>query len=409
MLAEIITIGDEILIGQITNTNASWIARELNMFGIRVSRMVSVGDAKNEIIDALTEASKRAGIIIITGGLGPTSDDITKPVLCEYFDSKLIFVKEVYEHVEKFIIARGSKMNDFNKGQAYVPEKCKVLFNHIGTAPGMEFKKDGCLYFSLPGVPFEMEALMKEKVILSIISEFKLKEITHKTIITQGLGESMLAETIAPWEKQLPSNVKLAYLPSPGIVKLRLSCYHEDNAIKVLDNEANKLNNFIGDYILSFQDETPEQILGRLLNAKNKTISTAESCTGGKISQLITSVSGSSNYFKGAVVAYSNEIKRDVLGVDENLLISYGAVSQQVVESMAAGALSKFKTDYAIAISGIAGPSGGTPDKPVGTVWLALASAEKVVSHKFQFAENRERNILRSAVIALGMMIKFIR
>jgi nicotinamide-nucleotide amidase len=408
MTADIITIGDELLIGQVVNTNAAWIAQKLNLYGFKVNRMITVPDSKQEILNAFDESKERSNIVIITGGLGPTSDDITKPVMCEYFNTSLRLDEEVYKHVEAIIKSVGGIMNELNKSQAKVPAACKVLFNSIGTAPGMWFEKDNTIFVSLPGVPFEMEKLMTEQVLPELKSRFNIANIFHRTIITQGIGESMLAERIAGWEKKLHNEVKIAYLPSPGIVKIRLSVYGNSDGKKLIADEEAKLITIISDYIFGFDNDTPESVLGKILTEKRKTVSTAESCTGGNISRLITSVSGSSEYYIGSIVAYSNELKIKDLNVEAKDIEQYGAVSQQVVEAMALGAIKKFNTDFSIAVSGVAGPTGGTVEKPVGTVWIAVASKSKVVSNKFSFGTDRDRVVSRASITALNMMRKLV-
>jgi nicotinamide-nucleotide amidase len=408
MTTDIITIGDELLIGQVVNTNAAWIAQQLNLIGFRVNRMVTVSDSKSEIIAALREANQHSDVVVITGGLGPTSDDITKPVLCEYFNTSLRFDEEVYRHVESYVLSLGGTMNELNKAQANVPVDCIVLPNYIGTAAGMWFEKEKIVFVSLPGVPFEMEKLMSEQVLPKLQEKFHISKIFHRTILTQGIGESRLAETILEWEKQLPPNLKLAFLPSPGIVKLRLSVYNDENGGIIVAREEKKLLPLIMEYVYGYDDDTLESIIGKYFRKNEKTLSTAESCTSGNIARLITSVSGSSDYFKGGIVAYANEIKVNELGVPQDQLDFYGAVSKQVVELMAIGVIKKFKTDYSIAVSGIAGPTGGSTEKPVGTVWIAVANESKVVSNKYSFGNSRERNVTRATITALNMLRKFI-
>lgn len=429
MQAEIITIGDEILIGQIVDTNSVWMAQALNMAGISVKQISSVSDNREHILKALDEARSRADVILITGGLGPTNDDITKKTLCEYFNTKLRFDKKIYKDVEFLFRSRGYDVTPVNRAQAEVPENCIPIRNKNGTAPGMWFniplnppsKGDISewktkILVSMPGVPYEMKAMMDEYVIPQLKTKLKLPFIFHKTILTQGIGESFLADLIKKWEDSLKAeNIKLAYLPSPGTVKLRLSTSGSDEKkIKTIVNKkTEQLKKIIPQYIYGYETygeepETIEQIVGKFLAEKKQTLSIAESCTGGYISHLITKVPGSSIYFQGSVISYSYEVKETELNVKPETLKKYGAVSKEVVEQMAKGVLKKFKTDYSIAASGIAGPAGGTTDKPVGTVWIALATKNKIIAEKFLFGNNRERNIHRSAISALNMLRKEI-
>ncbi len=410
MKAEIITIGDEILIGQIVDSNSAYIGQELNKTGISVTQITTVSDDKHKILKAISEAEKRANLIILTGGLGPTKDDITKKTIAEYFNDELIFNKDVYNHVKNLLSGRGITMNELNSKQAYVPSTCKVLFNDLGTAPGMLFEKNNKIYFSTPGVPFEMKFLIKERLIPYLKEKFTFDSIIHKVVMTQGIPESHLATIIEDWENNLPKDIKLAYLPQPGLVRLRLSAQGDkEKLIKQIDNEIDKLNKIIPEAIFGYDEEKIEFSVFNLLKKEGKTMSTAESCTGGNISALITSISGSSEIFKGTVVSYSNEIKENVLGVKIKSLEKYGAVSQQVVEEMITGILKLMKTDYAIAVSGIAGPTGGTKDKPVGTTWIAVGSKDKIISEKHLFGEERNRNIRRASVTALNILRNFIK
>ncbi len=406
MKAEIISIGDELLIGQVINTNASWMAVELNKSGIQVIKITAISDSSNEIKNAISDAAESADITILTGGLGPTKDDITKHVLADYYNSKMIFHKPTYEQVKSIFAMRKFKVTDVNKKQAEIPEACIPLTNQHGTAPGMWFKENGKVLISLPGVPFEMKSLLKDEVIPRLQSKFKLKHIYHKTVMTTGVGESMLAEQIKDWENELPKNIKLAYLPQPGIVRLRLSAI--GNNKKELEDEVKlnckKLSTIIPEIIFGYDDISLEEVVGKQLIVSGQTLSTAESCTGGYISQLITSIAGSSNYFKGAIVSYSNNVKEIQLGVDSHILEKYGAVSREVIEQMAIGGRNNLNTDYCLSTSGIAGPDGGTKDKPVGTIWIALATPSGVQSKLFHFGEHRGRNIRRASLAALNML-----
>jgi len=408
MLAEIISIGDELLIGQVINTNAAWISEQLNFAGIKVVQISAIPDNKEIIKDTLTEATKRADIILMTGGLGPTKDDITKYTLCEYFSCEMVFDEGVYQHIVQLFKERGFQMNDLNRSQANIPSACKPFPNFLGTAPGMWFEKNNKIFVSMPGVPFEMRAMMKNYIIPHFQQRFKLPDIVHKTILTQGIPESLLAQKIESWENNLPNDIKLAYLPQPGIVRLRLSS-SGTNSISILQNieeQIEKLKQIIPTEIFGYDNETLEEVVGFMLKKNGQTLSTAESCTGGYIAHLITSIPGSSTYFKGSTVAYANEIKENLLGVSKKSLINFGAVSQEVVHEMAKGARKIFKTDFSIAVSGIAGPDGGTEEKPVGTIWIAIASAKSTRSFKFNMGDHRQRNIHRTAVTALNILRK---
>ena len=410
MKAEIITIGDEILIGQTIDTNSAWIANEVNLIGIDIIRITSISDKKNDIIKALNNVSGDIQIVFITGGLGPTNDDITKYTLAEYFGGKLIQNTEVLHQIEQFVYKRNAQMNERNIKQADVPDNCKVIYNRIGTAPGMWFEKNNTIFISMPGVPFEMKEMMSNY----IIPELKLKNqdihILHKNILTQGMPESKLAEVLEKWESGLPKEISLAYLPSPGIIKLRLTAkgVNKECLEDGINTAVKNLEIIIPELICGYDSDLLEQAIGKLLLNKNKTLSIAESCTGGNIAHLITSVPGSSAYFTGGVVAYSNQIKISTLGVNSSNIDTYGAVSKQVVEEMAIGILHKFNTDYSIATSGIAGPEGGTKEKPVGTTWIAVADKTKVISKLFVFGDQRERNIQRASLTALNMLQKLV-
>lgn len=406
--AELISIGDELLIGQVINTNSSWIAEKLNNSGITVYQSVSISDNKKHILRTLEEAGSRTDVVIITGGLGPTKDDITKETLCEFFDTKLVFNQEAYENVEKIFRVRGFRVSEINRKQAEIPDCCIPISNKNGTAPGMWFEKDGKIFISMPGVPFEMKPMMENFVIPKLLEHFKTNTIIHKTILTQGVGESHLAEIIADWENNLSENIKLAFLPQPGIVRLRISAYGEkkDELEKKIELKIKELQQIIPDEIFGYENDTLEEIVGELLKKQGLSLSTAESCTGGTIAKMITSVPGSSNYYIGSVVAYSNEIKEKILGVKHQTLIDNGAVSEDVVKEMAIGVKSKFNTDFAIATSGIAGPGGAVEGKPVGTTWIAIASQNECVVQKFLFGEHRGRNIRKASLAALNMLRK---
>jgi len=409
MLAEIITIGDEILIGQIVDTNSAFIAQKLNAIGIQVKQVSSVSDDRQHILNALAEAYQRADIILITGGLGPTKDDITKKTLAEYFGVGLIENKDALQNVQRiFRRLRGvsEPLLEVNRQQALVPENCEVILNANGTAPGMWFNYEGKVFMSMPGVPHEMMYMMEESVIPKLKATFALPIIIHKTILTAGEGESYLAEKIADIENDLPSYIKLAYLPKLGQVRLRLSGYGKDEAL--LKNEvesfARRIVERVGRSIVAEEDIAIEKAILNYMVEKELTLSTAESCTGGYIAHLITQHAGSSKVFFGGAVSYSYELKESILGVKNETLWQYGAVSQETVTEMVQGALLNFKSDYAVAVTGIAGPDGGTPEKPVGTVWIGVANTEKTITKKFQFGNKRIQNIERTAVAALNML-----
>lgn len=406
LFAEIISVGDELLIGQVVNTNASWMAAELNKSGIHVVQVSAIGDNGDRIKSALDDAFKRAEIVLLTGGLGPTKDDITKNVLAAYFNSEMVFHEPTYEHIKVLFRLRNYQVTEVNRMQALIPERCIPLKNNHGTAPGMWFELGEKVAVSMPGVPFEMQALMLDEVLPRLNEKFLRSAIYHKTIMTHGLGESALAERISEWENNLPATIKLAYLPQPGIVRLRLSSSGEDMArvTKAINEQCKRLHSFIPDLIFGYDDVSMEEVIGDYLKRLGKKLSVAESCTGGYVSHLITAIPGSSAYFNGSVVSYSNQSKARLLGVSEALIEEYGAVSQQVVEAMAAGALMRFDADYALSISGIAGPDGGTVEKPVGTVWIGLATPTGVTSKLFLFGEHRGRNIRRTALTALNLL-----
>lgn len=406
MKAEIITIGDELLIGQVVDTNSAWMAEQLNLVGLQVHQITSISDHRNHILSALTLAAQRANVILITGGLGPTNDDLTKPTLCEYFDTPLVFHQPTYDHIEQLFWQRGYAMSEVNRHQADVPQSCTVIPNANGTAPGMWFEHEDIIYISMPGVPFEMKPMMLNEILPRLLKRFEGSFILHRTILTQGIGESALAETIESWENALPANIRLAYLPQPGMVRLRLTATSDNKQqlAATLQHQIDELLKIIPDLIFGFNDDSLEAVVGRLLLQKHRTVSTAESCTGGYLAHLITSVAGSSAWYQGSVVAYHNRIKMQTLAVPEKMLEEHGAVSQQVVEAMADGMRKSFGTDYALAVSGIAGPDGGSSEKPVGTTWIALATTQGVTSRKFLFGEHRQRNIRKAALAALNML-----
>jgi nicotinamide-nucleotide amidase len=408
MLVEIITIGDEILIGQIVDTNSAWMAQALNAIGIKVKQITSVSDNREHILAALHEASKRAHLVLITGGLGPTKDDITKATLCDYFGGGLIFSDLQYAQVEKLFRSFGREVTEINRKQAEIPERCELIVNYNGTAPGMWFEKDGIYYMSMPGVPYEMKAMMETQVIPKIRDAFSLPVIVHRTFLTQGIGESVLSEMITDWEDALPKHMKLAYLPSPGMVRLRISA-HGENEMHVsaeIEEQAIELYKHIGNYIYGEGEETLEAIILNILKKDKKTLSLAESCTGGNISHLLTSIPGASDAFVGGAVVYTNTMKVDVLGVLPQTITDYGVVSEEVVREMAKGAIQKFNSDFAIAVSGVAGPGADKDGNPVGSVWIAIAGKDFTNAKKFQFSTNRERNITMSSYAALNYLRK---
>lgn len=406
MKAEIITIGDELLIGQTIDTNSAWIGAELSLLGFDVQRKVSIHDRREDIIQALNDTQGRSDVVLITGGLGPTSDDITKITLCEYFNTRLVPDIMVLSMVEQMMSRRGIPMNENNRRQADVPESCRVLSNAAGTAPGMWFEKDGTVFISMPGVPSEMKYIMNQHVIPELKIRFSSQVIIHRNIMTYGAPEAVLAGLLESFEASLPSSVHLAYLPSLGIIKLRLSGTgtNRDEVVNAVEDQVRKLYRTIPELIYGENEETMEMAVGRILRQKSLTLCTAESCTGGNIARMITSVPGSSDYYKGSVVAYDNRVKTTLLGVGSNIIEEEGAVSGPVVRAMAEGARKLLNTDYAVAISGIAGPSGGTTEKPVGTVWIAVSSAMATVAEKFVYGTDRNINIMRFSVAALNML-----
>ncbi len=410
MLAEIITIGDEILIGQIIDSNSAWMAQQLNAIGIRIKQISSVSDDRQHILSALKEASNRADIILITGGLGPTKDDITKTTLAEYFGVGMKRDQETLDNVAAIFARYNRPLLEVNIGQADVPENCEVLQNKNGTAPGMWFQEQGKVYVSMPGVPFEMMYLM-ELVIPKLKASFDLPKIIHQTILTAGEGESFLAERIADIEDQLPPQIKLAYLPKLGVVRLRLSAYGEDeNQLKhELEIQTKKITVRLGSTVVATEDIPLEKAILLLMAKNQQTLSLAESCTGGYLAHLFTSLPGASSVFLGGAVSYSYEMKERMLGVNADTLWENGAVSEETVREMAEGALRNFSSDYAVAVTGIAGPDGGTADKPVGTVWIAVANKEKTLAKKYVFGNKRIQNIERSATNAMIDLLKLLR
>ncbi len=408
--ATIITIGDELLIGQVIDTNSAWMAQELNKAGIPVARRVAVGDVWDEIWNALNEESKQVPIILITGGLGPTSDDITKPLLCKYFGGKLIVDEAAKQNVLNIFTKLNRPIIERNLLQAEVPDVCTVIQNKRGTAPGMWFNKEGKIFVSMPGVPHEMKGMMEDDVIPQLSKQFTLPVIVHRTLLTAGVGESFLADLIQDFETVLPSHIKLAYLPNYGMVRLRLSTagFNKPEIENEIDHQFKQLQSLVKNYLVTNVDEPLEKVVGKLLLQKNKTICTAESCTGGYIAHLLTSIPGSSAFYDGSVVSYSYGAKEDLLNVNHQTLLTKGAVSEEVVLEMAKGALQNIKSNYVIAVSGIMGPGGGMPEKPVGTAWIAVGNTKKIIAQKVFFRFDRARNIQLTATTALNLLRKFI-
>ncbi|WP_294961461.1 competence/damage-inducible protein A [uncultured Flavobacterium sp.] len=412
MKAAIITIGDEILIGQIVDTNSAFIAKSLDRIGVEVAEMLSISDDKKHILDTFAQLQNRVDVVIVTGGLGPTKDDVTKKTFCEYFDDELVVDQKVLEHVTELIEGFYKRpISQLNKDQALVPSTCTVLHNKVGTAPGMWMKKENTVFISLPGVPYEMKYLVEEEIIPKIVREYKRPYIIHKTILTYGQGESLVAERIEQWENNLPEFIKLAYLPNPGRVRLRLTARGTDKEEleEAIERNVQSLDAIIHDIIVGYEEnETIETVIGKLLSKQNKTISTAESCTGGRIASLLSSVPGSSNYFKGSVVSYATEAKVNVLGISQDLINQFSVVSAEVASAMALSAKELLKTDYALATTGNAGPSKGDSDAEIGTVFIALATPEGVITEEFNFGQPREKVIDRASVKSLEILQKEI-
>ena len=448
MNIEIINIGDEILIGQVINTNAAWMAEELNKNGFKAYQFTVISDERDHILQGLEDALSRADVVLISGGLGPTKDDITKETICEFFNTKLVFNEEAFQNIEALFSRRGYQVTEVNRKQAELPENCITLPNRLGTARGMLFdsgsrvKVQGSriegrgkreeelnarsenreakielptaycqlptVFIFLPGVPFEMKDMFTREVIPRLKERFASQAIYHKTVLTQGKGESFIADILEDWENNLPEHIKLAYLPQPGIVRLRLSATGSEEEVlqQEVESKISELLQIIPELIFGYDDDTLESIVGQLLMQHKQTLAIAESATGGYIAHLVTSVSGSSSWFQGSVVAYSNRSKEDILYVKKETLESHGAVSEQVVLEMALGARARFRTDYAIATTGIAGPTGGTPDKPIGTVWIGITTPDGVFAKYFEFGDNRERNIRKTALQALNLLRK---
>ncbi|MDP4128610.1 MAG: CinA family nicotinamide mononucleotide deamidase-related protein [Bacteroidota bacterium] len=409
--ASIITIGDELLIGQVIDTNSAWMAQELNKAGIWVKRRVAVGDSRDEIWRALDEEAAVSEIILITGGLGPTADDITKPLLCDYFHTRLIVNEDALQNVKYiFETVLQRPMIERNLKQAEVPESCRVIQNKRGTAPGMLFERDGKIFVSMPGVPHEMKGMMTDEVIPFLQQKFKKPFIAHRTLLTAGVGESYLADHIHAFESGLPPAIRLAYLPGYAMVRLRLTGLSDDADLirRETDVQFSKLKELVKEWMVTDEDVSLQEALGKLLKTKNKTLATAESCTGGYVAHLLTSIPGSSGYFRGGLIPYHNDIKEKVLQVQGDTLSSVGAVSEKTVREMITGALNLFHSDYALATSGIMGPDGGTESKPVGTVWIAAGNRHITETRKLHFRFDRQRNIELTATNVLNLLRKFI-
>lgn len=405
MQAEIITIGDELLIGQTIDTNSAWMGSKLNEVGVDVRQIRSVADRPEAIVYALDRLLPDTRLVLLTGGLGPTKDDLTKYTLNNYFGGELVFNEEAYANIERIFREIGRDLSKLNRNQALLPSVCEVLINKVGTASGMKFERNGVVYISMPGVPYEMKGLMHEYVFPWVKAQMENFRIHHRTVLTQGVPESVLSNRLEKFEAELPATVKLAYLPSPGLVKLRLTTRGADPDLeKIINAQAAKMKEILGDVIFGENADSLEEIIGHLLVKRGESLSTAESCTGGYIAHRITSIPGSSRYYLGSVIAYDNRLKREQLGVDEELLKKHGAVSEAVVSAMAEGARKNLGSEWALATSGIAGPDGGSPEKPVGTVWIACSGPDGTQAQLFQFGTNRERTIKKTALMAMDIL-----
>lgn len=407
MKVEIITIGDEILIGQIVDTNSAWMSKEITENGFEVSAITSVGDCKKSIIQSIDIAKTRADVILLTGGVGPTDDDITKQTLCDYFHTKLVFDQDVFEHITQLFAAKEFSMNSLTKAQALVPETCTVIKNVVGTAPILWFERDGMILVSMPGVPFEMRETMHNQIIPLLKERFYEQTYLHKSYLVSGIIESKLNILLLDFEQSLPESFSLAFLPDYGTIKLRLSALGRENK-PILEEKGNELKEILGQLLLAETDEPLEHLLGKLLLKKSYTVSTAESCTGGNIARRIASIAGASAYFYGSVVSYSNRIKTDLLRIDPELIAKHGVVSDEVVQAMATNICRVMQTDCAISISGIAGPTGGTPDKPVGTVWICTKTPQTMASKVYKLGLSRHENIQRATNMALLQLIRML-
>jgi len=405
MKVEVIAIGDELLIGQTVNTNATWIGATFSAIGASVTYNTVIQDKRDDILFAVDQALKRVDVVIMTGGLGPTNDDITKSTLCQYFDTSLEINEEVLAHVKAFFDARGREMLDVNVQQAALPKTAKVLKNDLGTAPGMWFDVDDRVLISLPGVPYEMKHLISDRALPQLIDKFEMKAIYHQTVHTQGIGESYLADRIQDIETEIRAQgIGLAYLPSPGIVRLRLTSEKESHSVELIESFLRQIEARLPQYVFGRGEAQLSKVVGDILTGKNATIGTVESCTAGTLSSMLVSVPGSSGYFQGSIVSYSNELKNQFVGVSQESLDNYGAVSEQVVREMAERGRERLGVDYCLSTSGIAGPGGGSEAKPVGTVWIGVASPERTIAKKFLFGDHRERNIRMTVLTALNLL-----
>jgi nicotinamide-nucleotide amidase len=410
MTAYILTIGDEILIGQITDTNSAWMAQQLNLQGIRIVGKMSVGDVHNEIIHALDYALHAADLVLITGGLGATKDDITKKSLVEFFGSQLVWHQETYDRMEKIFQKYGRTVSEMNKNSCFMPSNAQILNNDRGLAPAMWFEENKKVIVSMPGVPYEMQSLMTNRVLPKLKASFPMSPIVHRTILTAGEGETMLAEKLDAFEEKLPENVKLAYLPSLGTVRLRLTARGDDEAAlnQQLDVLKTELISVVDYAVAGFDDDTMPVVIGRMVKERGLKIGFAESCTGGYMSHLITSVAGSSEYFEGTIVAYAYDLKEKLLNVSKETLNTEGAVSESCIKQMVKGALETLNVDVAVAVSGIAGPGGGTPEKPVGTIWLAVGDKNSIKTVQINMDRGRSKNIEYAANVGLNLLRKFL-
>lgn len=403
--AKIITIGDELLLGQVVNTNASWLGEQLNINGFQLVSVLTIGDGENDILQAL-DSSNDVDIVIITGGLGPTADDITKPTLCKFFDTELALNDDALDNILEIFRLRGYQMSERNRLQAFIPKSCTYIPNRFGTAPCMWFEKNKTVYISMPGVPFEMKSIFKTELIERLKSHFKPTPYARRVIMTTGIGESFLADRIKDWEESLPEFMSLAYLPQYGMVRLRIDARHENEIFmqKSLDEQVKKLSELIPEHIFAYEDRPISEVVVNILKERKETLATAESCTGGSIAKMITSIPGCSSIYKGSVVSYATEVKENVLKVKHDDVIDHSVVSKEVVEQMAVGAREVMNTNYALATTGIAGPDGGTEENPVGTVWIALATPDGVISKRYNFGKDRQNNIERSCITAFEML-----
>lgn len=403
--AKIITIGDELLLGQVVNTNASWLGEQLNLNGFQLVSVLTIGDGEKDILDALNACSN-VDIVIITGGLGPTADDITKPTLCKYFNTEMVLNEDALENINEIFRLRGYQMSERNRLQAFIPKSCTYIPNRFGTAPCMWFEKDGSVYISMPGVPFEMKSIFKTELVERLKNHFKPTPYGRRVVMTTGIGESFLADKIKDWEESLPDFMSLAYLPQYGMVRLRIDARHEDECFmqKSLDCEVEKLKKIIPDNIFACDDKPISEVVVEMLKERKQTLATAESCTGGSIAKMITAIPGCSTIYKGSVVSYATEVKENILKVNHSDVERHTVVSREVAEQMAVGVREIMNVDYALATTGIAGPDGGSEENPVGTVWIALATAKGVISQRYNFGKDRNNNIERSCITALEML-----